>query len=112
MGRVFAWQVLLALIVAGCHSRPENSVIMGADMDYAAARRRMVEEQLRGFGRDVTNVAVLDAMGTVPRHEFMPESVRAHAYDDFPLPIGYGQTISQPYIVAFMTEQLNPQPTD
>jgi protein-L-isoaspartate(D-aspartate) O-methyltransferase len=112
MGQAFAWQVLLALAVAGCHSRPENSVIMGADFDYATARRRMVDEQLRGFGRDVTNAGVLHAMGTVPRHEFMPESVRAHAHDDFPLPIGYGQTISQPYIVAFMTEQLDPQPTD
>ena len=112
MGRVFAWQVLLALIVAGCHSRSENSVTMGADLDYATARRQMVEEQLRGFGRGITNAGVLQAMGTVPRHEFMPESVRAHAYDDFPLPIGYGQTISQPYIVAFMTEQLDPKPGD
>ncbi len=112
MGRVFAWQVLLALVVAGCHSRSENSVTMGADLDYATARRRMVEEQLRGFGRDITNAGVPHAMGTVPRHEFMPENVRAHAYDDFPLPIGYGQTISQPYIVAFMTQQLDPAPMD
>lgn len=112
MGRVFVWQVVLALIVAGCHSRPDDSTTMGADLDYAAARRQMVQEQLRGSGRDITNAGVLQAMGTVPRHEFMPESVRAHAYHDFPLPIGYGQTISQPYIVAFMTGHLDPQPTD
>jgi protein-L-isoaspartate(D-aspartate) O-methyltransferase len=51
-------------------------------------------------------------MATVPRHEFVPESLRKFAYWDEPLPIGYGQTISQPFIVAFMTEQLNPKPTD
>jgi hypothetical protein len=49
---------------------------------------------------------------TVPRHEFVPETLRKFAYWDEPLPIGYGQTISQPFIVAFMTEQLNPKPTD
>ena len=48
----------------------------------------------------------------MPRHEFVPENYRTHAYEDHPLPIGYGQTISQPYIVAFMTEQLRSQPTD
>ena len=51
-------------------------------------------------------------MGKVPRHEFVPERVRSQAYEDGPLPIGHGQTISQPYIVAFMTEQLDPKPTD
>jgi protein-L-isoaspartate(D-aspartate) O-methyltransferase len=51
-------------------------------------------------------------MGTVPRHEFVPESYRRESYEDFPLPIGHGQTISQPFIVAFMTEQLDPKPTD
>ena len=51
-------------------------------------------------------------MSSVPRHEFVPENYRTHAYEDHPLPIGYGQTISQPYIVAFMTEQLRSQPTD
>jgi protein-L-isoaspartate(D-aspartate) O-methyltransferase len=51
-------------------------------------------------------------MGRVPRHEFVPAELRRRAYDDGPLSIGYNQTISQPYIVAFMTEQLEPQPTD
>ena len=60
----------------------------------------------------IKNRLVLEAMATVPRHEFVPESLRKFAYWDEPLPIGYGQTISQPFIVAFMTEQLNPKPTD
>ena len=80
--------------------------------DFAAARQRMVEEQLSAPGRDIKNRLVLEAMATVPRHEFVPESLRKFAYWDEPLPIGYGQTISQPFIVAFMTEQLNPKPTD
>ncbi len=75
-------------------------------------RKRMVQEQLIGPGRDITNARVLAAIGKVPRHEFVPESQRTQAYEDHPLPIGYGQTISQPYIVAFMTEKLDPQPTD
>jgi len=78
----------------------------------AVARQRMVEEQLVGWNRGITNRAVLAAMRTVPRHEFVPVEERDSAYVDGPLPIGHGQTISQPYIVAFMTEQLDPQPTD
>ena len=79
---------------------------------YALARQQMVAEQLVRPGRDITNAGVLAVMGKVPRHEFVPEPLRADAYTDHPLPIGYGQTISQPYIVAFMTEQLEPKPTD
>jgi protein-L-isoaspartate(D-aspartate) O-methyltransferase len=92
------------------------SLMMGtlfaAEPDFVAARQRMVRGQLSAPGRDITNRVVLEAMGAVPRHEFVPAASRAEAYDDHPLPIGYGQTISQPYIVAFMTEQLDPQPTD
>jgi protein-L-isoaspartate(D-aspartate) O-methyltransferase len=80
--------------------------------DYAAARERMVEYQLEGPGRGIRNPRVLEAMRTVPRHEFVPEHLRSDAYEDHPLPIGHGQTISQPYIVAYMTEQLDPKPTD
>ena len=69
-----------------------------------AARRRMVEMQIRGRG--IENRAVLDAMLRVPRHLFIPESERAYAYDDSPVPIGFGQTISQPYIVAYMSDAL------
>jgi protein-L-isoaspartate(D-aspartate) O-methyltransferase len=70
----------------------------------------MVVEQLAGQGRGITNSRVLAAMGKVPRHEFVPEAMRSQAYTDSPLPIGHGQTISQPFIVAFMTQQLRPQP--
>ena len=72
--------------------------------DWAAQRERMVESQLRG--RDITDPAVLTAMRQVPRHLLVPEGVRAMAYNDHPLPIGYEQTISQPYIVAYMTQLL------
>jgi protein-L-isoaspartate(D-aspartate) O-methyltransferase len=77
--------------------------------DFAAARQRMIEEQLSAPGRDIKNRLVLDAMATVPRHEFVPESLRKFAYWDEPLPIGYGQTISQPFIVHSCPEQLNPK---
>lgn len=79
---------------------------------YTVARQRMVAEQLVRPGRDITNARVLAVMGKVPRHEFVPERLRPEAYADHPLPIGEGQTISQPYIVAFMTERLEPKPTD
>jgi protein-L-isoaspartate(D-aspartate) O-methyltransferase len=72
--------------------------------DFSADRRRMVDDQLRA--RDIRDPRVLDAMTRVPRHLFVPENVRAGAYADHPLPIGHGQTISQPYIVGFMTEAL------
>ena len=67
-------------------------------------RERMVRNQIEARG--VTNAAVLAAMRTVPRHEFVPGSLSLVAYTDSPLPIGHGQTISQPYIVALMTELL------
>jgi protein-L-isoaspartate(D-aspartate) O-methyltransferase len=81
-------------------------------IDFAAARERMVWEQLTAPGRDITDARVLDAMRSVPRHELVPEPERPYAYEDRALPIGYGQTISQPYIVALMSEQLKPQPAD
>ena len=76
--------------------------------DWDAARRRMVDEQLRA--RDISSPRVLEAMLAVPRHLFVPESLRDEAYRDSPLPIGHDQTISQPYIVAFMTQALDVQP--
>ncbi len=72
----------------------------------------MVRHQLQGIGRDITNAHVLRAMGEVPRHEFVPPELRESAYGDHPLPIGHGQTISQPYIVALMTQALDPRPSD
>ena len=83
-----------------------------AEGDWGLARGRMVAEQLRAPDRGITDARVLAAMGAVPREEFVPENVRAEAYDDTALPIGEGQTISQPYIVAFMTEQLRLRPGD
>jgi protein-L-isoaspartate(D-aspartate) O-methyltransferase len=73
-------------------------------MDYAIARRRMVERELQGRG--IRDRRVLDAMLQVPRHLFVEEALQGRAYGDAPLPIGEKQTISQPYIVALMTEAL------
>jgi protein-L-isoaspartate(D-aspartate) O-methyltransferase len=72
--------------------------------DRTEERRRMVEQQLRSRG--VADERVLDAMERVPRHEFVPEGLRDRAYDDAALPIGSGQTISQPYMVARICEAL------
>ena len=72
--------------------------------DYDQQRSNMVECQLQG--RDINSLAVLDAMGRVPRHEFVPPPCMPHAYEDRPLSIGHGQTISQPYMVALMTQLL------
>ncbi|MFY9675485.1 MAG: protein-L-isoaspartate(D-aspartate) O-methyltransferase [Terriglobales bacterium] len=73
-------------------------------------REKMVRTQLAERG--LRDPRVLDAMRIVPRHEFVPEGLRADAYEDHPLPIGEGQTISQPYIVAAMLEHLSLRPTD
>lgn len=72
--------------------------------DFSSLREKMVEVQIAGRG--IKNAKVLDAMGKVPRHFFVPEELRDSAYADGPLPIWAGQTISQPYIVAYMTEIL------
>jgi len=76
--------------------------------DWNALREQMVRLQIERRG--VRNPAVLRAMREVPRHLFVPEALRRSAYEDHPLPIGHGQTISQPYIVAAMTEMLDPKP--
>ena len=76
--------------------------------DPDEARHRMVEQQI--VARGVTDARVLAAMRAVPRHRFVEPSLAAHAYSDQPLPIGSGQTISQPYIVAYMTELLKLAP--
>jgi protein-L-isoaspartate(D-aspartate) O-methyltransferase len=92
--------LLLLLSAARCAS-PE---------EFDRERRLMVEEQLRG--RDIEDAAVLTAMGRVPRHLFVPGAARPLAYADHPLPIGSGQTISQPYIVALMTQLAELEPDD
>lgn len=76
---------------------------------WAAMRAQMVEAQIRA--RDIRSQAVLGAIARVPRHLFVPAEIQRHAYEDRPLTIGRGQTISQPYIVAYMTEALELQPT-
>lgn len=75
---------------------------------FVAERQQMVERQIAARG--ITNPLVLDAMRAVPRHKFVPEELTDQAYADHPVPIGYGQTISQPYIVALMTEKLDVEP--
>jgi protein-L-isoaspartate(D-aspartate) O-methyltransferase len=97
---------------SGCRQLPADPA---AQAPAAAPGRgdeaaRMVEEQLRRQG--ISDARVLAAMRAVPRHAFVPVEQQAAAYDDRPLPIGSGQTISQPYVVAFMTEALRLTPTD
>jgi protein-L-isoaspartate(D-aspartate) O-methyltransferase len=79
-----------------------------AELAFAEARNKMVEEQIRV--RDITDPRVISAMANVPRHRFVPPEYLNEAYADHPLPIGYGQTISQPYVVALMTQYLALQP--
>ena len=90
--------------LASCHPREQSAGKLSAE------RQRMVEEQLKPRG--IRDERVLAALGKVPREEFVPENERSEAYSDQSLAIGHDQTISQPFIVAYMTEQLRPRPTD
>lgn len=85
------------------------TVAQNDEMDLQARRHEMVEQQIRQRG--VTDARVLNAMRAVPRDRFIPPSLMNQAYDDGPLPIGFGQTISQPYIVAYMSEVLKLDPS-
>lgn len=96
--------------LGGCEMEPAQPPEPVADAAHASARARMVHDQIAARG--VTDARVLGAMARVPRHAFVPAPQRRQAYEDGPLPIGHGQTISQPYVVAFMTAALNPKPTD
>jgi len=98
-----SWAILVAVCMLSASVR---GLQRAAGFD--AERLRMVNEQLKA--RDIHDPRVLDAMVKVPRHLFVPESLRDRAYSDSALPIGYDQTISQPYIVAFMTQALDVQP--
>lgn len=84
---------------------PATTLLVAADPD-ALRRKRMVSDQIENRG--IRNPDVLRVMRATPRHLFVPPDVRSMAYEDYPLPIGYGATISQPYIVALMTELLAP----
>ena len=106
MTRPVRWLIPALFTVAACGISGSQSP--QATPDWDAQRTRMVESQLRA--RDIRDPRVLDAMREVPRHLFVPEPERDDAYADFPLPIGYSQTISQPYIVGFMTQALEVSP--
>lgn len=115
-GRVIQRLTAVAVaIISGIAVSPVPAT--AADPDYAAERAAMIRtiatysaEVSLATGRDRIGEEVLEAMGIVPRHEFVPEDVRHQAYADRPLPIGYGQTISQPFIVAIMTDLLQVAP--
>src|SRR5947208_10744269 len=102
--RVWQWLAVAVLAAGGCGQKALQP------SDFAAQRQQMVERQL--MTRGINDQRVLAAMAKVPREEFVTQEARSASYEDGPLPIGYGQTISQPYIVAFMTEQLRPKPSD
>ena len=104
------------LIVIACEAGAENRV---ARDPYAAARNEMIaaiEADVRytagEIGKKALGRLVMDVMRSVPRHEYVPRELQKHAYENRPLPIGHGQTISQPYIVALMTDLLEPKPGD
>lgn len=96
--------ILLCIAVSGVLSL---SPVLASDT-FATKRYQMVAEQIKGRG--IEDLKVLHAMSTVPRHLFVQEMLQHQAYIDGPLPIGHGQTISQPYIVAYMTDVLQIQP--
>ncbi len=98
------------LILALAVSCVQEKSMKRDEQYFEKLRKQMVEQQI--IARGVKDKRVIKAMETVPRHRFLPESEQALAYLDEPRPIGHGQTISQPYIVAFMTEQLHLKPTD
>ena len=111
---LFALPLLTAL---GCPPDPASQApaVAGQNTDttsdsFALERNAMVDQQIRA--REITAPAVLSAMRKVPRHRFVPEEARHLAYDDHPLRIGFDQTISQPYIVAYMTEAADISPRD
>src|SRR6185369_13449109 len=104
MRMVAQYLLFAAIATAGCGQQTPTSA------DFSEQRQRMVEQQLKPRG--IKDERVLAAMTKVPREEFIPLDARADAYEDGPLPIGYDQTISQPYVVAFMTEQLRPKQND
>ncbi len=98
----------MVLVVSACFARTE---MLPAENDlFAVMRRQMVDRQLKKRG--ITDNSVLKAMTRVERHLFVPQNLRDEAYRDSPLPIGYDQTISQPYIVAYMTEAARLGPED
>lgn len=105
MRRFFVWQCALLLAF----------VVHADEVDYSVARANMIDDVrhyatlARDTGEEVLNDAVMQSLGVVERHEFVPAHQQAFAYENRPLSIGHGQTISQPYIVALMTDLIEPE---
>jgi protein-L-isoaspartate(D-aspartate) O-methyltransferase len=97
--------LMIGIVLLGISEKTRSSSPVVDEKRFVSMRKSMVDKQIKRRG--VKNESVLDAMLSVPRHLFVPEKSMYRAYNDSPLPIGYGQTISQPYIVAYMTEILN-----
>ncbi len=102
--------IVFLLITVDLAKNMEGKGVLNSNSNYEQARRNMVEYQIKARG--IKDKRVLSAMLKVPRHLFVPEEMKDLAYRDEPLPIGYSQTISQPYIVAYMTEALKLRPED
>jgi protein-L-isoaspartate(D-aspartate) O-methyltransferase len=100
----------LWLIMSGCGRETPPMNQQNTTQTRQLERDQMVDTQIVSGG--ITDQKVIEAMRRVPRHQFMPEEQSEDAYGDFPLPIGYGQTISQPYIVAYMTQALHLKPDE
>ena len=100
---------MLTFLACWSPSPPSTTVVL-EQADSTQSERDAMIRQLRAYG--VSDERVLEAMRRVPRHEFVPGSLRDQAYADHPLPIGHDQTISQPFIVAHMTELVQPKPGD
>lgn len=100
--------IVLIILTSGFSDYPSEKPAVSSD--FVIKRTSMVREQL--LNRGIKDKKVLDAMSRIPRHLFIEESLKNKAYEDHPLPIGEGQTISQPYVVALMTEALRLKPDD
>jgi len=106
--KIIIYHLTLTILCAclwGCGEANEKARQIPSESGFQAERKRMVEKQIKSRG--ITDSLIIEAFLKVPRHRFVPEEYRNMAYTDGALPIGEGQTISQPYVVAFMTEVLN-----
>jgi protein-L-isoaspartate(D-aspartate) O-methyltransferase len=101
---LLAVALVLGIVMNGCEPQSDGMAHSSAEAARQAERNRMVDEQIIGSG--IRDAKVIEAMRRVPRHRFVPERYATEAYDDGALPIDYGQTISQPALVASMTEAL------
>ncbi len=118
MRQLLAVGLLLLMVFSGCIQQggatvtpaPGGAPESEAEAAFAEARKEMVEEQIQARG--ISDPRVLSAMANVPRHRFVLQGYLSQAYADHPLPIGHGQTISQPYIVALMTQHLELRPEE